>query len=182
MSDILQTQLVNAAASHAGSEASVHLMEPSISMMILTWIAFLLMTWILYKVAWKPILAALEQRETNIRKDLAEAGQARKETAELKDQCNRLLITAEAEARRVVEEARSTAHESARLIETKARDEARVMVEGARRDIQAATERAREELRRQSAVLAIEMAGRIMGESMDTERNRAMVERLSKEI
>ena len=62
------------------AQEAVHppgIMDVSGKMMVLTWVTFLLVTVILYKIAWKPILSALEKRENEIRKAQEDAAKIR---------------------------------------------------------------------------------------------------------
>lgn len=162
-------------ATVAPESAGHDMMDVSSTMMIWTWVAFALMMIILYKIAWKPILKALEDREQRIRKgiDDAECARAALETAEAK--ASEIFQAAEAQARAHVEEARLAAQKAAQGMEGRAREESRQMVDSARREIEQATVQAREALRRESAELAIRMAERIMEAEMDVDRNRTLV-------
>ena len=67
----------------SSGEAGVMTISPM--MMGLTWVTFILVTFILYKVAWKPILAALDKREETIRKAQEDAAQIREELQKMED-------------------------------------------------------------------------------------------------
>ena len=170
-----------AEGAHAPAGA-VNLFEPSFTLMVLTWITFALLAAILYKVAWKPILKALDLREKSIRKSLEDAERARTETAELEERGRQLLQQSEAQARQIVAEARTAAQDVARTVEARAGAEARAVVDEARREIQTAVERARADLRRESADLAIALASKVVAENMDNDRNRTLVQQLTKEL
>ena len=71
-----------------------------------------------------------------------------------------------------------TDQEAANLIEKKAREEAQILLENATREIGAAQEKAIVGLRRESADLAIELSGKILEENLDTDKNRALVDKL----
>ena len=53
---------------HAASPAEVEsaLLNPDVSMVILTWVTFLVLSVVLYKFAWDPILKALDAREESL--------------------------------------------------------------------------------------------------------------------
>jgi F-type H+-transporting ATPase subunit b len=162
--------------------ASDNLLEVSGPLVGLTWVTFIILAVVLYKVAWKPILNALDLRENAIRKALEGAEKARAETAAAEERQRQMIRDAEARSRQTIDEARAAATQAARAIEEKASAEARALLEDARREIGAAAEKARNELRQESAKLAIELAGRMVEEDMDAARNQRLVERLVKEI
>ena len=164
------------------AEASPDVLAVSKPLALLTWITFLLLLWVLYKVAWKPILKALDAREQSVRKALQDAEQARAATAEAEARTQAMLREAQAQARQIVTEAKTAAQGMARTLEAQAKSSAQGILDEARRDIQVATERARSELRRESAELAIQLAEKVVGANMDSARNRDLVRELAKEL
>ena len=157
-------------------------MAISFPLMVLTWITFIIVTVILYRVAWKPILRALAAREETIRQSLADAEKARAETAAAETRQQQMLHDAEAEGRRIIDDARAAAAETARTIESQTRAQTQALMDGARREIATATEKARMELRRETAQLAIDLASRLVEENLDAPKNRALVEKIVKEM
>jgi F-type H+-transporting ATPase subunit b len=167
-----------AGAGHGGADYTSF----STPMMAMTWVTFLITAAILYKVAWKPILRALDARESKIRKSVEDAEKARKDAAETEARCRAMLAEAQKHASQTVENAMTTAEELARTIEARAREESSRAVQNARREIEAATVVARETLRRESADLAIAVANKLMNENMDTSRNRELAAKLAGQI
>lgn len=149
----------------------------STELMGLTWVTFIIMTIILYKVAWKPILAALESREHRIRRALDDAESTRVALEAAEQSRREMIVSADRKSAEIIEHARAAAVESAAAIEARAKADAADIIESARREIVNETERARYELRREAASLAIDMAGKIMGQNMDSEKNRDIVKR-----
>ena len=176
------SQTVETVASGESHSASGGLMEPSVPLMTLTWITFLLLVIVLYKVAWKPILKGLDQRERGIRKALDDAEHARAETAALEIKRQQMMQEAQAESQRIMTQAREAAAESLHAAETRAQETGRQMVETARNEIAAATEQARVQLRRDSAELAVTLAGKLVRQNLDSDRNRALVDEWAKEL
>ena len=166
---------------HEGSPTG-GIMDVSTPMILLTWITFIIMTAILYKVAWKPILRALDLRENSIRKALEDAEKARAETAAADENRKKMIQEAEAQARRTMDEARAAAETTARSVEARAREEAKNLVNDAKREIGSATEKARAELRTETAELALALAAKCIGKNMDSPGNRDLVRQWLKEI
>ena len=181
MEDAVQTQAVVEVPAAEAHKASSNVMDVAPTMVVLTWVTFALLTLVLYKVAWKPILKVLDMREKSIRDALAQAESARLGAEETMEKNREILLAAERESQRLVAEARGAAQESARLIREQAEQKTKALVEEAGRDIAAATEQARIVLRRESTELAIALAGKILAANVDTERNRALVNSSAKE-
>jgi F-type H+-transporting ATPase subunit b len=159
-----------------GAEVGVMTISP---MMIgLTWVTFILVTFVLYKVAWKPILAALDKREETIRKAQEDAAQIREELQKMEDVRRKSQAEADNQARNIIAAARRAAEEAGRVIEEKARKEAQILVENAERDIGKAREKAVAALRKESADLSIALAGKLIGANLDDAKNRSMVNQL----
>jgi F-type H+-transporting ATPase subunit b len=160
----------------SSGEAGVMTISP---MMIgLTWVTFILVTFILYKVAWKPILEALDKREGTIRKAQEEAAQIREELRKIEDFRMKTQAEADNQARDIIAAARRAAEDAGRVIEEKSRKEAQILVENAERDIGKAREKAIAALRKESADLSIALAGKLIGANLDDKKNRAMVDKL----
>lgn len=166
---------------HSGGQAGVGL-DVSLWMMLLTWVVFISMTVFLYKIAWKPILAVLAKREATIKKSLDDAEKARQDLAGVQAKTKQILAEAEAKSREMMHNAKASAGELATAIENKAKEEARQLIADAQREITGAAEKARASLRKESAELAIGLAGKILRENLDSGKNKALVEKYMKEV
>jgi F-type H+-transporting ATPase subunit b len=173
---------VPAGAEAHGAHGEPNVMGVAPKMMGLTWITFLLLVAVLYKVAWKPILAALEHREEHLRKAVENAEQIRKELASIDDKRKAIISEADGRAREIVDAARAAASEAAATIENKAREESQILLENAQREIRAEQEKALAALRKESADLAIGLSRKIIGESLDENRGREIVDRIIKTL
>ncbi len=182
MEDAVQTHAeveVPAAGAHG---AAPNIMDVSGPIVVLTWITFALLTLVLYKVAWKPILKVLDTREKSIRDALAQAEAARVGAEEAVAKNREMIQAAERESQRLVAEARIAAQESARVIREQAEQKTQALVEEAGREIASATEQARIILRRETTELTISLAGKVLAANMDSDKNRTLVSEFSKEI
>lgn len=161
----------------AGKGASSPI-EVSAPMVGLTWLTFGLLALILYKVAWKPILSALDRREKELRDALEEARITREEYARLEERRKQLIEEADNKARQIIDEARRAALETARSIEARAREEAAILLSNAQRDIQIEREKAIADLRREAADLAVGLSRQILQDQLDEARARALADQL----
>lgn len=164
-------------SSHASS-----VMDVSDEMVVLTWITFVLAALILYRLAWKPILAALDKRETEIRESLEEAEQRHQESEKAAQETKTMLARAQDDARQVVEQARKAAQDLAATLREKADKEARETVKSAAQEIDFARTKAVAALRKESAALAIDLAGKVVSKEMTAAEKSALMDRLLKEM
>ena len=140
--------------------------------------AFLILVWIFGKYLIPPISKAMTERQEAIRTQFAELDEAkadaRKAEADYKEQLN----NAKHEAARIREEAREQGAQIVQEAREKAQTEADRIIEHGHTQIEADRKAAMASLRRDVGSLATNLAGRIVGESMDDdERQGRVVER-----
>src|SRR5580658_10146653 len=121
---------------------------------LLVLIVFLFVAIVLYKSAWKHVLAGLKSREERIRKDIADAEAARRKAEETLSQYNAQLATAGQKVQDVLAQAAVDAEKIAAAIRTRAQHDAEAARENATREIEGAKQAALAEIYEQTANLA----------------------------
>jgi F-type H+-transporting ATPase subunit b len=144
-------------------------------MMIWAWVTFLVLLGLLYKLAWKPILSAIEKRERTIQESLEKAAKASEDAQVLMNQHEEMMRTAQNEAQRIIDDNRVLAEKSRQQIIEQAQHMAQNMVEKAKLEIEKEKESALLALRSEVADLAIEATKKILHESLDETRQRTLV-------
>ncbi len=86
--------------------AGIDLLQPGTGLLIWTLVAFLIVFFILKKFAWKPILATLKQRETEIADSIATADRVKAEMAQLKSENEAMMVQAREERALLIKEAK----------------------------------------------------------------------------
>ena len=147
--------------------------EPGL--IIWTVITFVILLIVLRKMAWGPILTALEQREHTIHSALEEAQQARQETEQLLAQRQQMQTDANREVARLLEQGREEAERLRVSMTEQAREEAQRLIEIARREIVRERQLAMQELKNTAADLALAAAGRLLNTAMTGEDHRRLV-------
>lgn len=138
--------------------------------------SFLLFLVILYLVAFRRIGGVLEERRSRIEQGLRDADQARVDREQAASERLRVLGEARSEAEEILTRAQRVADENRERDMNATRAELDQMRERAAADIAAEKERALAEVRGQVADLALAAAARVVGETMNTERERRLVE------
>jgi len=159
------------------------LITPGIGLLFWMFLAFSVVLFILKKFAWKPILEALEERESSISTALSEARLAREEVSLLKVKNDELIHEVQEERDTILKEARAT--KSAMVAEAKdrAREEADRMIAQAREEIQSEKNAAMADIRGQVAALSIEIAEKILKSELSEEKKqKALISNLLDEI
>jgi F-type H+-transporting ATPase subunit b len=131
-------------------------------------IAFLVMIGILARWVYPRVLAAAEK--------------ARQEAEQRLREAEGTVRAARAQAAEIIEGADRTAEQLRADIKAKAEEEANRIIEGARRDIEAERQKALESVRAQVADLVVAATERVVGESLDGERHRKLIEKAIKEV
>jgi F-type H+-transporting ATPase subunit b len=149
-----------------------------------TWaiINFLVLLLILYKLFYKPVLTFLENRRSEIARNLAEAEYAREKADELLDQYRQKLASAEKEAQEIIARATKAGEEERiRLIE-QGHNEAAALLEKARAEIRKERDEALAALRKEIATLAVVAAGKILERTVTREDHERLVDEFLSEV
>ncbi|HMM20882.1 MAG TPA: F0F1 ATP synthase subunit B [Selenomonadales bacterium] len=138
-------------------------------------INFLILVAILAKVAYKPLMKALADRQARIEGNLATAEQERTAAAELKREYQEQLAQARTQAQAIVEKATKLAEQTKDEIIQEARAEHARLLKEAREEIARERERAIAELRGEVVSLSIAAATKIVGHNIDAATNSKLV-------
>ena len=137
---------------------------------------FLVFFAVLYLIVLKPIGVTLRERRARIEQGIHDADQARIERAAGEAAAVTELNAARREAREILERAQKLAQESSAADVAATREELARMRERASADIEAEKVRAIAALRADVATLALDAAGRVVRETMSSDRQRRLVE------
>ena len=163
-----------AAAGHEEAAAANPLVvDPDLA--IWTGIIFLVLLVVLGKFAWPPIVEALEQRERRIADQIAAAEAKHEEAKQILAQHEARLASAADEVRALLEEARRDAEHTKAQIVAEARQAAQTEHDRALRDVQQATDVAMKQLAETSAVLAIQLASKVVQEEISPAQQDRLV-------
>ena|SRR5208283_4997647 len=142
---------------------------------------FIILVGALYVVAYKPIVAKLDERAKRI-KDSMELTETVKRQAEMaEDDFKKKISEASHEGQEVIERAQKTAEEIRRKSLTDARSEADALVERARAEIRQERDQVLYELRREFADVTILAAGKVIERSLDKKAHRELIEQVLEE-
>lgn len=146
------------------------LITPGTGLIFWQLIGFLGLLFILIKFAWKPMLEALEERESSIENALKSAEIARNEMANLKAENEKLL----AEARKERDEILAKAHESSNRMIEEAKEEAtkagNQMIEKAKAVIDTEKKAALAEVKTQVATLTLEVSEKLLRKNLSDDK------------
>lgn len=145
-------------------------------------IAFLLVVFIIARYILPYITKQMDERQATIRQALADAEEAKRRAAEAEEAYKRVITEARSEARSVVDEANKLGEQVRADRRTQAEEEYERIVARARDDIEAQTRRATEELRRGAADLAVTVVEKVIGEGLDPQAQKSLIDRTIAEV
>ena len=140
---------------------------------------FMGLLFMLRKFAWKPILDAVNDRETSIKDALASAEAARDEMKNLQSDNQRILKEARAEKESLLKEARTTRSELINNAKEEAQEEAQKILSQAQDAIQSEKRAAVKELKEQVGSIAMEIAEKVLQKELENkDRQLELVDQL----
>ena len=139
-------------------------------------LAFFILFILMKKFALPPVQKAMDQRAEKIRDNLEEAEQVRNEAQDVLKQYKRQLADARDESNRIIEEARETAESLRRDMLQRAETQVAELRERSREEIKAAQERATSELQSRVGTMAIELAEKVVEQSLNRDANLRLIE------
>lgn len=155
-------------SAEAGGGIANQLMTPNPGIMIWVWVVFIILLVLLHKFAWKPILAAVAERERKLKESLSRADEAAAKAATIEAEQKKILEAARVEATRIISEQRDYAAKFKAHSESDAKLAAEKIVEQAKSEINSAQQQARNDLSHYAAELSIGVAEKILRQKLDT--------------
>ena len=168
------------AGEHATGEPNPREPQPALSIWTLVVSSGLFAQ--LGRVAWKPLLAALHQREHHLQHVLEETERARNESESLLAEHRRQMARAADEVRAVLDKARQDAQATADHMIKVAQDEAEAAKQRAQRDIASARDQALAEIWQTAAETAVRVAGRVLSTELTADDHRRLLDAAIREL
>ncbi len=141
-----------------------------------TLVAFFLTLVVLWKLAWKPLLARLQEREGYIAKQISDAEKIRKDAEGVLAEYRTKLVAAEKEGGLIVAKHIKQAEEQAREVTVKAQKELELMRVRMETDIERARREAERELLEESGKIILNLGKEILGKAMTGDDNQRMID------
>ena len=151
------------------------LIDPDPVLFWSTLFLFLLFAFVMSKLAWKPLLAMIEEREKGVRDSVEGAQRANTEAQSLLAQHQELLREGGRQREEIIKRAIADADQLKAELSAQARNDADQILRKAKEQIEREKRLAIQELRGQVADLAVEAASRIVTSSLTPEAQRKLV-------
>ena len=158
------------------------LLDVNPGLMIWTVVTFIVLLLILKKVAWKPILTALDKRENDIKEALVQAEKAKEDAKIILEENQANLARAEEESKKIIEQSRNYAESLKEQMIKESKEQAKRIVDDASFEIQRKQDAAFEELKGQIAEIAVNAAEKIIRESLDAQKSKQVIDKYLNEV
>lgn len=150
----------------------MELLTPGTGLIIWQLIVFVLLVFLLAKLAWKPIITSLKEREKSIQDALDTAEKARLEMSKLKSDNENLLKQAREEREKILRDAREASNRIKEEAQVEAKKSADRIIEDARAAINAEKTSALKEVKSLVANLSLEIAGKILQKNLSNDKTQ----------
>ncbi|AZA76750.1 F0F1 ATP synthase subunit B [Chryseobacterium sp. G0186] len=153
------------------------IIEPGIGLLFWMTLTFVILLFLLAKFAWKPIVNAINERETSIVDALNQAKLAKKEMEDLKADNERIIREAKIERDAILKEAREIKDRIVGEAKDAAKTEGDKLIEAAKQTINAEKNAAMADIKTQIGALSVNIAESILKQKLDnTEAQNELVQ------
>jgi F-type H+-transporting ATPase subunit b len=144
-------------------------------LMIWTIIFFVIVFLVLRKAAFGRIQGIIDARREAIQRSIEAADNARDEAQRLLEEHKKLIAEARGQAESILTEARKTRESMEQRMREETETERQRRLEETRKEIAAETARALQQIRTEVADLTLEAASRVVGRTLDSERDSQLI-------
>ena len=156
---------------------------PHLGTMIWITLIFLIVLFFLTKFAWKPLLKAIEKRESTIESSLNAAKEADLKIAQLESEQKSIVELARQEKLNLMKEGVEQRDKIIQAAQIKAREEADRIIEEAKKKIEMEKDAAISDVKSQIAFLSVEIASKIIRSDLeDKSRHEKLVNDIVKDV
>lgn len=148
------------------------LLLPGQGLIIWQLVIFLGLFFLLAKLAWKPILTSLKEREESIQQALDSAENAKKEMASLKEDNEKLLRETREERDKILRDARTAANRIHDEAQADAKKNADRMIEDAKSIIQTEKNAALRDVKEQVALFSLDIAEKLIRKNLSDDKSQ----------
>jgi F-type H+-transporting ATPase subunit b len=145
-------------------------------------VSFCIVAFLLRRFAYKPILGVLEERRRRIEEGLINADKIKKELAEAEKRYQEILAKANADAQKMIDEARESSAHLAERKEQEAIAAAEQILAKAREASALEHERTMAELKRELGHLVVETTAKVTGKVLTSDDQRRLQEEAARQL
>ncbi|PYJ70758.1 MAG: ATP synthase F0 subunit B [Verrucomicrobia bacterium] len=145
-------------------------------------ISFVIVAFLLWRFAYKPILAVLEERRRTIEEGQLNADKIKKELAEAEKRYQEIVAKGNADAQKMIDEARESAAHLSERKQQEAIAAAEQIITKAREAAAIEHERTMESLKRELGRLVVDTTAKVTGKVLTSEDQRRLQEEAARQL
>lgn len=138
-------------------------------------ISFAAAVFVLWKIAWKPVIAFMESRKNKIEDDINKAQESRENAIKLENSYKNELSEINNRAKEIFNKAQAEGNIFKENIIREAHEEARKIIESAKKDIGAEKEKIKKELQNEALDLSILISEKILKDKINVNYQEKIV-------
>ncbi len=138
--------------------------------------SFGILIFLLWRFAYRPILAALDARSARVQASMEQADRIERQLAETEQRNEQILTEARREAQQIIANARDIGEKQIAQARDAARDEAQKQLDLSLAQLRAEEQRAKNELRQEYADLVIRAASRVVRQELDPKKHLTLID------
>src|SRR6478672_10811286 len=139
-------------------------------------LAFLILLFLLRRFAYGPVVRTLDERANRIRESMEQAEQIKADNAAAAQRAQQIIAEAQNQTREMLAQAQQMSQRTIAAAQAEAREQRDKLLVDAHKQIEADTQRAKDELRRETARLALLAASKVVGKSLDTQDHYRLID------
>jgi len=145
-------------------------------------VTFAIAIFILWKLAWKPLVSGIEQRKNAVAKNISDAEKIKQETEKLKAEYDRMIAGIDKKAQELIAQTSAAAEQQKQQLISSARDEAKTILEMAKKQIEKEKESVKNDLKKELIPIAFSIAEKILEKNIDKSAQSRLVEKFLADI
>jgi len=145
-------------------------------------INFLIVMFLLWKFAYKPVLGILEDRQKKVEQGLKDADKAAKDRSEAELEAEKIREKAYGEANEILKNAKEAANTEAADIVKKASDQADRIMKNAKDEAAAAKDKVMKDAKKEISDVVVLALDKIVGEELDSNQKEKLTTRAISEL
>ena len=158
------------------------MLEIDIKIILAQIVTFLIGVFVLWKIAWKPLVEILAKRKNDISKNISDAQNLKIDAEKIKNDYEQMLKDIDRKAMELIQKANSIGDENRQKIITESHIEAKKILDSAKKQLDYERETVKMDLRREIVPIAISIAEKVTEKMLDKNTKKELIEKFLQDI
>jgi len=158
------------------------MLEIDLKIILAQIVTFLIGVFVLWKIAWKPLVEILAKRKYDISKNISDANELKSVAEKLKNDYEQMILEIDRKAQELIQKAITLGDENKQKIITESQIEAKKILDSAKKQIEYEREAVKMDLRREIVPIAISIAEKVTEKLIDKNTKKELIEKFLQDI